>query len=202
MSRRVPRKGRRKTRSGRPQDKKTWIERALLTAVSGIRKKWFRKVAAVTGAVTVVITLASVPSLFPRVSVSPGVFLNSLNPLDTIFWLSNDGVLSIRNIEYKYDILHYDVDGGGRIILHGDRNITFVDSSVETIPELRPAQKTSLRCHSPFKVPDMRVQQCEVEVAVFFRWFGWPFERRFRYEAVRDRNNEWQWTDRAGSEQY
>ncbi len=202
MPRRIHRRGKRKPRSRHPQDKKTWLERALLTGISAIRKKWFRRIAAVTGAATVLITLASVPSLLPRISVSPGVALDLLNPLDSIFWLSNDGALKIRNIEYKFDILHYDVDGGGKINMHGNRNITFADSRVEKIPELKPAEKTSLRCPSPFKVPDIVVKQCEIEIVVFFRWFGWRHERRFRYEAVKDQNNQWQWTNRASSEKY
>ena len=198
------RPSKRQSRPDKSREKKTWFRKAITAIINGYRKKWFKIMIAIISAIIVLIGfISAILSILPKISLSPGVALNSSSPLDIIFTISNDGPFKIKNITYEVDVLHLSSDGGPEIEMHGNRNIRFVHTEPE-IPELRSGEKASFRRTLPIKGNNLLINECEIELVVLFKPSGWPFQKkkRFRYLAVKDHSNQWQWINRATAEEY
>lgn len=166
------------------------------------RKKWCRTMITVISVIVGLIGLGSaILSYLPKISLSLETVRDSSNPLDTIFTISNNGPFKIKNITYEIAPLHVSSDGG-KIEMHGKRNIKFVHTEPE-IPELQPGEKTSFRRTFPIKGDYQLINEPEIEIAVSFKSYGLiPKKKRFRFVAVKDRNDQWQWINKATSEKY
>ncbi|MBN2181434.1 MAG: hypothetical protein JW715_05935 [Sedimentisphaerales bacterium] len=188
----------------KPQKRETWFIKLKTAIINGYRKKWLKRMITIISVIIALVGLGSaILSFLPKISLSPEVSLNSSNPFEIIFTLSNDGPFKIKNITYEINVLHLSSDGSPNIEMHGNRNVKFVHTEPE-IPELKSGEKTSLRRALPIKGNNILINNCEIEIFVSFKPSGWPFKknRRFRYLAVKDQNNQWHWTHRASSEKY
>lgn len=167
-------------------------------------KKGLKKMHTIIGIISFIITIigfTGILALKPNITLSPGAALYNSNPLDIIFTLSNKGYFKITNINYEINILHLSSDGGGKIEMHGNRNIKFVHTEQE-IPEIKPGEEASLRRVLPLKGDNISINNCEIEILISFKTFGWQKKRHFRYLAEKDIKNQWQWTPKASSEKY
>ena len=167
----------------------------------GSEKKGLKKMIPIIIGIITFIGFTGIIALLPKITLNPGTALYNSNPLDITFTLSNEGLLKIRNINYEIDILHLGTDGGGKIEMHGNRNVKFVHTETE-IPELKSGEQASLRRTLPLKGDNILINNCEIEILVSFKTLGWPFKKRFRYLAEKNINNQWKWTPKASSEKY
>jgi len=141
-------------------------------------------------------------SLLPKISLNPGVALYSSNPLDIIFTISNDGPFTIKNITYEIDVRNLSSEGSPKIEMHGNGNIKFVNTEPE-ITELKTGEKDSFQRTLPIKGNFLLTNKPEIVIDVFFKPYGlFKIKRRFRYLAVKDHNNQWQWIPKATSEKF
>lgn len=143
---------------------------------------------------------SSILSFLPKISLNPEVALYSSNPLDIIFTISNDGPFTIKNITYTIDVRNLSSEGSPKIEMHGNGNINFVKTEPE-IHELKAGEKDSFQRILPIKGNFLLTNKPEIVIVVYFRPYGlFKIKRRFRYLAVKDHNNQWQWIPKATSE--
>ena len=191
-----------KRRPKRKIKKRKYKKQKLKKTNHSSGKKGLKKIIPIILVIIGFIGFTGILELLPKITLNPGTALYNSNPLDITFTLSNEGRLKITNINYDIFIDDLSSGGGGKIEMHGNRNIRFTHTEPEK-PELEPQEQTSLRRVLPLKGDNILINNnCEIEILVSFKSLGWPFKKRFRYLAVKDKNDEWQWTPKASSEKY
>ena len=158
---------------------------------------WIRSRAArIVGGVTLAGSLASITTVWPRVSISPQQVVDVASPLQTNFRIQNDGYVQLRKIDLACHLRGVEAAGVGSAIY----GFTFSEAQRQGIPVLRPGEGTSTQCPGPkFEGP---VTAADIEIGVRYRvWvFPWTGIKRQRYVFGASYGAPTSWTERSFEE--
>jgi hypothetical protein len=137
------------------KNKKTWSVRSL---VNGI--------VVVLGVVGSLATLYSVH--VSRVSVAPSAAINPHDTFSTPFVVTNEGVLSVKDVQFS---CHYNkiLDAGG------NNWTTIIQDNTRNIPEVSPSHAATVQCSSI--TSNKPFTYAEMSIIVSFRPSLWPWRK-------------------------
>jgi hypothetical protein len=134
-----------------------------------------------------------------KLTIEPDATLDPKNPLVTPFRITNDGVLSIYDVDRSCDI---------RLIKASNITVSNVNviNAVPKIPKLRTGEQTSLTIPSfPNRVipivPTLPFENVDVEIVVKYKTlFRLQREIRSRFDVMVLSDGSYQWFHKALSE--
>jgi len=149
---------------------------------------------AVIVAITVIVGLVGVVELYPRVSVSSNESLDPSTPFSSPFIVSNEGLLSIYDVEFQCDIKN--VEATNNIKLGGFSTMR----PVKVIPIINPAGKETTQCaRNSFAPASGKFENADISIVVNFRLFWIPLSltRKFRFVTEKDKSGQLHWFPKA-----
>jgi hypothetical protein len=145
--------------------------------------------------VVALVGIASGYALFhPRVSVEPGLVLNSVDPFSTAFTIKNENsvfpVYDIKSICWTQGV---NTSNNIRVWGPGPPERTRF-----TIPVLEPMASSTIGCPSVIGGLGSHtgaVLQAQIEINVSYRQTGWPYAQtnRYPFKSIRDSQGEVHW---------
>lgn len=136
--------------------------------------------------------LIAVYTLSPRITLHPGVPLKPSDPFGTPFICSNDGSLSVMDVQFSCSMSFKDANQN-----------TFVndtESGLYSAPYLGPGQETTVGCNFPSNrfrsfSTDASILSANATLYVSFRgsFIPWRTERNFKFQATKDMSGEFHW---------
>jgi hypothetical protein len=124
----------------------------------------------------------------PKLSMDTSGSLRPHDPTGTVFYLSNDGLLSLYDVTATCGIDNIETQGGGRIS-------GFALQPTETHADvLSPGHKMTLPCAQAIVV-DLPIGNAKMTVRVRYRpaFVWWHKTEKFPLEAMKTRDGNWIW---------
>jgi hypothetical protein len=172
------------------------------TTQSGLREepskkeKWWKLPLEILGGISVIVTiLGFVLTALPKLSIDLSGSLQPQDPMATLFYLSNDGILPIHDIEAscyigdveygKWKVEGFNIHRPGSLGTHAEI--------------LSPGHKMSLPCERIFAMPEGTATKAELSVFVDYRpdWTWWHKQTQFPLVAEKTAEGAWVWKHRA-----
>jgi len=154
----------------------------------GQGKRWWTKrlLQFVLGIPAFVGFVAAIVSFLPKLSVDVSGSLRSQDPMGTVFYLSNDGVIPIRdvNVSCRAD----DIRTG---IGQGVSGIGFMNRDSHA-DRLSPGHKMTLPC-ARVNVSGAVTARMTIDVSYKPAWFWWHRNEEFPLQAERAQGGIWIW---------
>jgi len=150
-------------------------------------KRWWKVPLEIfLGFCAVVSLLAAGVTFLPKLSVDTSGSLRSRDPMGTVFYISNDGLLPLYDITVDCGI--YDVQAP-RITFHGNFAVRFPDSHADV---LHPGHKMTTPCAHAVNV---QATSARIAIIVDYRppWVWWHRREQFPLEAERSEDGTWIW---------
>jgi hypothetical protein len=152
----------------------------------------------IIGAISALLTIAGfVLNYAPKLSVDVSGSLRAADPMGTVFYLSNDGVLPIHTIEVGCRMDRVGNDQSG---IKGPVTINMVGQGA-LAAILSPGHKMTAPCahavantaEPPYALPQDFVAQMTIVVDFRPDWLSWRKHIEFPMRAERRDNGEWVW---------
>ena len=127
-------------------------------------------------------------TVWPRISLTPGVSLDLHKPFETPFIIKNDGYLPLYDVQYSLTAERMEwMDGN-----------TFTNVGGNTgnlIEKLDPNKSSALFVNRIFKLPPNNVKNVRIFIQVTYKPFLLPFRftDRIRFKAEINANREYIW---------
>lgn len=143
------------------------------------------------GVIGGVVTFALV--FYPRVSTSTAETLDAQQPLLTPFIISNDGMISLKKIQFFIGLGSITTSSGFHVQGSPDFS-SLLTVTNNTIPILKAGEKYTVLFPVNFKVGDVNYANIAVIIRFkhpFLPWRIWQYT--FRFTTVRSANGRLQW---------
>jgi len=153
------------------------------------RKKRPLRAGEIWGAVGIgasILGLLGLLAFIPRISIDSSGTVRSHDPFGTVFYLSNDSILSIHDIS---------VSCGLNYLRQPEtiaENIGYDDPSLHA-RLLSPGQKMTLNCHSAFTTNIADSVKTTISVTYRPDFWWWTRTTAFQMEALRSEDGSWIW---------
>jgi hypothetical protein len=143
----------------------------------------------IIGGISALLTIAGflLSYVVPKVSVNTSGSLRSHDPLGSVFYLQNDGALSIHDVAVRCTMRR----------LEDERGNTLSDVPIEVGPHvalLLPGHKTTLRCQDIFG-NTISVRKIKMTIDASYRpsFLWWRKNESFPMEAAKAEDGTWIW---------
>jgi hypothetical protein len=174
-------------RHERDRERQLQLEAIRSTPVK--KNKWLLEAFGLLG--TLVTILAFFLNFYlSKVSAGVDGSLHPLNPLGTVFSITNEGIFSINDITVACGHFHVKAPG---ITIQGPGDIVFDDSRAK---ELSAGHKMTLPCaHAIGFTAPVNFTQAEMTLTAKYRPSFWPWKKieSFPWKAERTDKGEWIW---------
>jgi hypothetical protein len=167
--------------------------RASATVIEQGKANWwktFLEYLAVFSAILGIV--AFVLSNAPKLSVDVSGSLQPANPMSTVFYLSNDGLLPVHDVVVACGAPQLKA-GKYEIESEQDARFLFPDSKAA---KLSPGHKMTLPCAHLVGVADpASITEAEITIIADYRpdWVPWHKTARFPWKAEKTENGSWIW---------
>lgn len=131
----------------------------------------------------------------PKLSVDVSGSLQPTKPLDTLFYLSNDGILPVHDIETGCGEIQFKA-GDYTIDMEHDARFVLPESKAEI---LSPGHKMTLPCDRVVGIRDpaliARITRAEITIFIDYRpdFVPWHKKARFPWKAEKTESGSWIW---------
>jgi hypothetical protein len=166
----------------------------LVSLLSDLRARW-----STVGCVGIIASILGIIGFLldiaPKISIGSSGSLQAANPMATVFYLSNDGLLPVHDILAKCGALQFKA-GNFEIESDKDAGFIFSDSKAEI---LSPGHQMTLPCAhliGPAPGADAAdITKAEFTVIVTYRphWLPWHKTERFPQRAEKAEGGNWIW---------
>ncbi len=156
-----------------------------------LEKGWIvRLISSVIAILSVVAAIAGVLTLNPRLNLEVTDTTNANSPMQTVFSLTNEGLLPIHDVDFlcspEYESVNrfqIKTNGGG---------FKFPGSGAET---LSPGMKMTVPCDRLINANNVTTQSADLTISVDFRpdFVWWHLTRSFRVTAQKRNDGSWFW---------
>lgn len=150
-------------------------------------KKWWKiPLEVFLGVCTVLSLLAGVVSFLPKLSVDISGSLRSQEAMGTVFYLSNDGVITVRDVTAACRADDIRTERGQSV-----SNIGFLNPD-SFADKLSPGHKMTLPC-ARVNITGVTTARMTIDVSYKPAWAWWYRHERFPLEAERTQDGTWIW---------
>lgn len=143
--------------------------------------------------------VVGVLSLLPRLSVSSSAPLNLDDPFSTPFTVSNDGPLSLFNVEFLCELNDVQTD---RYVRFQGGKFFAITNTAFVAKKMLPAQKNDVPCSFRSVFAGFGpITTADISINIRFRpaFVPWHTNRRFRFYTVKGSDGRLRWLNRLAS---
>jgi hypothetical protein len=142
---------------------------------------------------------ASYVQLAPRISVSPSASLNPSDPFSTPFEVSNDGYLSIRDVQFLCRLTDVQAQPPGINLSFENIGVMgpdqFLGDKSQNIRDIGPGRQATTKCNLSPIFPVMPIDRADISITVSYKpdYLWSPRSEDFRFVTVRSSDGQLRW---------